>query len=439
MCLRFKSYTLILMVILAFPTLAPAKESQPNVKALVQDNTAFAVDMYKKLYGTSGNIFLSPYSISTALAMTYAGAKETTREQMAKTLRFSLEPKDLDPAFGFLQSTLSKAQKGGDVSLSLANSLWPQKGYNLIPKYLKLSKKYYGVSITSLDYQDQPEEARKTINNWVKEKTHDKIRDIIPPNSLNTATKLVLANAICFKGKWERRFEADLTENAPFFISSENSIKTPMMKHTGMFKYADIKSFQILEMPYAGNKLSMIALLPKGRDGLKPLENELSTKSLNLWKNKMVPTKVLVHFPKFEITSAFNLSDTLISMGMASAFSAKDANFSGIAPRNNDPLYLSSFIHKAFVEVNEQGTQASAATLNTVQDAVSVGEPVLPVFRADHPFIFLIQENQTGAILFMGRLLEPTAARKTDTQDNLPSSNKKSSHKDRSNLKSLHK
>ena len=416
MSLTFRAHTIILMVILALPALAPATESQVNAKILAQDNTAFAVDLYKKLYTTSGNIFLSPYSISTALATTYAGAGSGTRKQMAKALRFSLKQKELDRAFGFLQSTLSKAQSEGNVSLSVVNSVWPQKGYDILPEYLDLLKKYYGASITPLDYQSQPGEARKTINNWVQERTQGKIKDIVAPDTINAMTKLVIANAICFRGKWERRFEADLTETAPFFVSSENSVQAPMMTHTALFNYGDLESLQILQMPYVGNELSMIVLLPKGLDGIKLLESDLSSDNLNFWKNKMASTNVLVYFPKFEFTSTFYLADTLVSMGMVDAFSSKDANFSGISPRNKEPLYLSSVIHKAFVKVSEEGTEASAATTITVPDGISLREPLIPVFRADHPFIFLIQENQTGSILFMGRVSEPTTAKAANTR-----------------------
>jgi serpin B len=427
MWLIFRAHTLIFMLILAFPVLTPATESGLNVETLGQDNTAFAIDLYKKLCKGTGNLSVSPYSISSILAITGAGALGNTRKQMARTLRFSLEQKNLDPAFESLRLTLSKIEGKIGVSLNIANAIWPQIGYSLAPKYLDQAKRYYGISITPLDYQNKPGDAGKTINKWVQERTKDKIKDIIPPDSINAMTKIVLTNAICFRGDWEQKFESDLTRKAPFFVTSENSVEIPMMKHAGTFKYGDMKSFQILEMPYVGNDLSMIAILPRETEGLKALESDLSTENLKLWKNKMVPTNVLVHFPKFAITSGFDLSDILISMGMVDAFSSRDANFGGIAPQSNKPLYLSSVVQKAFLEVNEEGTEAAAATLIEVPDSISVRAPMLKVFQADHPFIFLIRENLTGTILFIGRVSEPIQVKENDTEDNPPSSNQKNS------------
>ncbi|MFH0958506.1 MAG: serpin family protein [Pseudomonadota bacterium] len=408
MRLIFRAQILILILLLAFPFFAPAEENQVYVETLVRDNSAFAIDLYKKLFTRTGNIFISPYSMSTSLAMTYAGAQGNTRKQMANVLRFSLEQKSLDPTFDSLSSTLEKLSGRGLVCLNMANSLWTQKGYNILPEYQDQLKTYYGVSTVSLDYQSQQGEAIKKINGWVEEKTQGRIKDIITPEAINSNTKMVLTNAICFQGAWEQKFEDDLTEDSKFFVSSGNSTEIQMMRHTGMFKYSDIESLQILEMPYAGNELSMIALLPRETEGLKAIESDISSENLNLWKNKMASTKVLVQFPKFEILSSFELSDELVSMGMIDAFNSRDANFEGIAPRKNEPLFLSAVIHKAFVEVDEEGTQASAATSTMAADGISFHDKQIPVFRADHPFIFLIQENQTGCILFMGRVSEPT-------------------------------
>lgn len=434
---RLKAHILILMVILAFPILAPATENTSNVENLVRDNSAFAIDLYKRLCTRTGNISVSPYSISASLAMICAGAQGNTRKQMAEALRFSLEQKSIDPAFGSLRLTLKNLEDNGGVSLIVANSLWPQKGYDILPEYRNLLKTCYGALITSVDYQRQPGQTIETINNWVDETTQGKIKDIVAPDTINATTKLVIANAICFKGKWERKFEADLTKNSPFSISLENSVQAPMMTHTALFNYADLESLQILEMPYVGKELSMIVLLPKEPDGIKLLERDLSNENLNLWKNKMASSNVLIYFPKFELTSTFYLADTLVSMGMVDAFSAKDANFSGIALRTNEPLYLSSVIHKAFLEVKEEGTEASAATLLSVPDGMSIKEPRIPVFRADHPFIFLIQENHTGTILFMGRVSEPSVEKKTDTQGKFPSPTKENLQQEKPDQKGL--
>ena len=403
MQLILSATALVLLVVLAFSGLTPAAESKVNVETLVQDNSSFAIDLYRKLSTAGGNIFLSPFSVSNALAMTYAGARDNTQKQMASALKFSLDQRELTPAFGMLHSRLNQLQGTGNISLDAANSLWPKNDYKLLPEYLELVKRYYGVSITSLDYQANPEQARETINEWVAKNTRDKIKDIIPPGSLNAETRLVLANAIYFKGEWEQKFKADLTENLEFFLSSNRSVQTPMMTQTAHFRYAKVESLQILELPYIGNELSMLVLLPKQTDGLKSVENNLSLENLRILKGRMAPTKILVHIPKFEITSTFFLADTLASMGMVDAFSRKDANFRGIAVRQDQPLYLSSVIHKAFVEVSEEGTEASAATVADMASESHLVKPPEPPpeFRADHPFIFLIQENQTGSILFI--------------------------------------
>lgn len=407
MWLIFRAHTLKLVLILAFSGLAPAMESRLNVETVVQDNTAFAMDLYKKLCTGTGNLSVSPYSISSNLAMTCAGALGNTQKQMTRTLRFSLGQKSVDPAFESLRLTLDKIEGKTGASLNIGSAIWPQTGYSLTTKYLNQSKRYYGISLTPLDYQNQPAEAVKTINKWVKEKTNDKIKEIISPDGINADTKIVLTNAVYFRGDWDQKFQSNLTEKAPFYITSANSFETPMMKQCGIFRYGDMKSFQILEMPYAGKDLSMIVILPREIEDLKLLESELSTEKLNFWKNKMAPANVLVHFPKFAITSSFEFSDTLVSMGMVDAFSPKDANFAGIAPLAGKPLHLSSVIQKAFVEVNEEGTEASAATSIAVADSISVSESNPKVFRADHPFIFIIQENHTGTILFIGRVSEP--------------------------------
>jgi serpin B len=423
------------MLTLILPALARAADSSVILEKLVKDNTVFAIELYKKLCSETGNIAISPYSISASLAMACAGARGDTQKQMTETLRFSVEPKSVQPAFESLRLMLDKLEGKGGVSLNVANSLWTQKGYDISPEYKDLLKKYFGASLISLDYKSQTGEAIKTINDWVDAKTKGRIKDVITPDSINPNTKMVLTNGIYFKGDWEEKFDYDLTEDSNFFISSDDSIEIQMMKHTGVFKYAKIESLQILEIPYADNELSMIAILPKDTEGIGALERNLSSENLNIWKSKMGSTKVLAHIPRFKILSSFDLSDALVSMGMIDAFNSRDANFNGIAPRNDDPLFLSTLIHKAFVEVNEEGTQASAATSVIATDEISLNDTQIPVFRADHPFIFLIQENQTGSILFMGRVSEPNKAQKTNAQKNINSSDKKNSHNGRLNPK----
>jgi serpin B len=393
---------IFLMALSCYPLFAG---TQSDVETLVQDNSAFALDLYQKLRMSEGNMFFSPYSISTALAMTYAGARGNTEKEMATTLRFSLGQKHLHVAFAELESRLNESKKAGNVTLSVANSLWPQKGYEFLPEYLSLTKKCYGLSITPVDYKRAREKARTIINTWVENETQEKIRNLIQPGVLNALTRLVLVNAVYFKGNWESQFKPGQTKDALFFLSSEKSVRSPMMSQKQRFRYGEFESLQILELPYVGNGLSMLVLLPKEADGLKQLESSLSVESLNRWTGRLWKREVLVSLPKFKMTSKFKLDKTLVSMGMVDAFSATKANFAGMVGRP-DWLCIGAVLHKAFVDVKEEGTEAAAATGVVV--GITSMPPPTPTFRADHPFVFLIQDTQTGSILFVGRVTDPT-------------------------------
>jgi serine protease inhibitor len=400
-----KAIALCFMLSIALSCSLVFAGEQADEEILVQDNSAFAIDLYQRLCATDGNIFFSPFSISTALAMTYAGARGNTEKQMAKTLRFSLDQENLHPAFANIESRLNKLQKAGNVKLSVANSLWPQQDYRFLNEYLSLIKKHYGVSITPVDYKHACEAARKMINEWVEDKTQDKIKDLIQPGILDALTRLVLVNAIYFKGNWESKFKTNLTKDAPFYVSPSKSVQAPIMTQKQEFRYAEIETLQVLELPYVGDELSMIVLLPQKADGLTQLESSLTVENLNRWKRRLAKREVLVFLPKFKMTSIFQLDKTLASMGMVDAFIDSKANFAGMDGRP-DWLYIGAVLHKAFVDVNEQGTEAAAATA-VVMKARGMPAPP-PTFRADHPFVFLIHENRTGSILFMGRVTDPT-------------------------------
>jgi serpin B len=376
-----------------------------DIETLVQDNSTFALALYQKLRSSGGNIFFSPYSLSTALAMTYAGARGDTERQMEKTLHFSLDQKHLHPAFAELQSKLNAVQNNKKIKLNTANSLWPQQDYKFLDEYLTLVKQYYGVSITPVDYKHAREAARELINNWVEDKTQHKIKNPIQRGLLDPLTRLVLVNAIYFKGNWASQFESSQTRNAAFFLSPGKSVQTPMMSQKRQFRYAELESLQLLELPYVGSQLSMLVLLPKERGGLAQLESSLSMEDLKRWKSRLHDTDVLVFLPKFKVTSQFRLDKTLMTMGMADAFSETKANFAGMDGKPNW-LYISAVIHKTFVDVNEEGTEAAAATAVAIQARGIPAQP--PTFRADHPFLFLIYENQTDSILFLGRIIDPT-------------------------------
>ena len=380
-------------------------DEQTDEEILVQDNFAFAIDLYQRLRALDGNLIFSPYSISTALAMTYAGARDNTEKEMAETLWFSLGQETLHPAFSSLESGLNKLQKAGNVRLSVANSLWPQQDYEFLNEYLSLIKKHYGVSVTPVDFKRAGEAARKMINTWAEDQTQQKIKDLIQPGALDALTRLVLVNAIYFKGNWKIQLETGRTKDAPFYISPDNSVQVPMMAQKQTFGYAEYETLQVLELPYVGGELSMIVLLPRKINGLEQLESTLTAENLKQWTRRLVKREVLVFIPKFNVTSMFRLDKTLAAMGMVDAFRKGTANFAGMDGRP-DWLYVGAMLHKAFVEVNEKGTEAAAATAVVMKGKSTPARP--PTFRADHPFIFLTRESRTGSILFIGRVSDPT-------------------------------
>jgi serpin B len=349
-----------------------------------------------------GNLFFSPYSVSTALAMTYGGARGNTEVEMAHTLHFSPDQARLHPAVALLEAALNAVQAKGNVQLKVANALWPQEGYAFLDEYLALVEEYYRASITALNYGDA-EAARTTINTWVEEKTEGQIRDLIPAGILDALTRLVLTNAIYFKGDWAKRFDEDRTERAPFWVTPAASSDVPMMSQVETLGYsAREPGLQVLELPYAGHDLSMIVLLPGERDGIAALEDALIVENLTSWIDDLKPMEVEVHLPRFKLSCQFGLGSALKAMGMVDAFDYA-ADFSGMDGTKS--LYISVVIHQASVDVNEEGTEAAAATAVVMKLKALPLPP--PVFRADHPFVFLIRENQTGSILFIGRMANP--------------------------------
>jgi serine protease inhibitor len=373
--------------------------------ALVQGNTAFALDLYGSLIEGHENLFLSPFSISTALAMTYAGARGETAAQMARALHFPRDGESLHAAFARLRARVDRVQAEGDVALAVANALWPQAGYPFLEPFLELALTYYGVTIQPLDYGDAAG-ARQRINAWVEEQTQSRIVELIPPGVLDALTRLVLVNAIYFKGSWASQFEPERTAEAPFWIGPQEAVTAPLMAQKGKFRYGEQEGLQVLELPYVGEALSMLVLLPRERDGLPDLERRLSPETLARWAERLVRREVAVWLPKFTLTSEYVLNRALVALGMEGPFLADKADFSGMDGRPQW-LYIAAVFHKAFVEVNEEGTEAAAATA-VVMKARSLPLPP-PTFRADHPFLFLIRENETGSILFLGRVTDPLA------------------------------
>jgi serpin B len=404
---------LLSSVVLSVPMAAPAQ-----VESLVAGNTGFALNLYTELATNSGNLFFSPYSISTCLAMTYAGARGETEAQMAQVLGFGTNQQQFASLFGELQSELEAEQVTNVLELNIANALWTQEGFPFLAAFLETATNQYQASVSQADFVTQAAAATQTINNWVAQETENKIQNILPAGLINPLTRLVLANAIYFLGVWTESFAETNTSTQPFYLSSTNVVEAPLMYepapsagHGILFNYmasddfdGQGTGFQAIELPYASNQVSMVILLPAQADGLGQLEQQLSPAFLSNVLAQMAAQQVSIYLPRFTNESSFNLTTTLAAMGMPDAFTPDVADFSGMDGMTD--LYLSFVLHKAWVQVSEAGTQAAAATVSGITTTIVGGFP--PTFRADHPFIFLIRDTQSGSILFLGRLANPT-------------------------------
>lgn len=375
-----------------------------GVMSVAESNNRFALDLYAELAGVEPgrNLFFSPSSISTALAMTLTGARGTTAEEMRKTLRFALEDAALHAAMADLTDRLGGTGEG--MELSIANALWGQRDFELLPEFLELNRTHYGAGLRLVDFVGATEEARQEINAWVGEETREKIPELIPRGLLDRSTRLVLTNAIYFKGTWKLRFDTELTRELPFHVSADREVTAPMMTlRAPELGYLEGDGFQALELPYVGERASMVLLLPDESRNLTALEEQLDAESLVTMMGEMRPRELeSVLLPRFTMTRKFRLEETLGRMGMPSAF-GEGADFSGMTGHRD--LFISNVVHEAFVQVNEEGTEAAAATAVAMRKSAYVPKPV---FRADRPFVFLIRDNETGTILFMGRVVDPT-------------------------------
>jgi serpin B len=378
-------------------------EESSMIKKIVQNNTAFALDLYQQLQPSKGNLFFSPFSISAALAMTYAGASENTAGQMATVLHFTADPDHLHESMGQLISQLNSVQKETDIELKIANAIWTQKGYPFLDEFIRIVRQSYLAELNQADFVAAEDAARQAINSWVEQQTDQKIKDLIPPKVLNDLTRLVLVNAVYFKGFWESQFKPADTMDLDFWLSADTTVTVPLMHQEHKFGYWENEWLQVLEMPYKDEPLSLVVLLPKEIAGISDLEQKLTTENILTWQNSLRKRKVIVLFPKFKLESEFSLNRILAAMGMADAFDPQRADFSAMVGRKE--LYISAVLHKAFVEVSEEGTEAAAAT-GVVVSAMSAGH-VPPIFKADHPFVFYIRDNASQSILFLGRLTDP--------------------------------
>jgi len=390
------------------------RDTSPNVNeadlaTVVDGNSAFGFDLYQALREEGGNLFFSPYSISLALAMTYAGARGETAQQMADTLHFTLSQDRLHPAFNSLDIELSqrgegaKGKDGEGFRLHIVNAIWGQEGYKFLSEFLDVLAENYGAGLRPLDFANAPEESRITINNWVSNQTEGRIEDLIPQGLIDALTRLVLTNAIYFNAAWQHPFNEDMTEDGPFYLLDGGEVTLPMMKQTESFSYAEGDGYQAIELPYDGGELSMVILLPRAGQ-FETFEDSLDAQRVDAILKQLEGRRVALTMPRFEFESSFGLKEALAAMGMPVAFSG-DADFSGMT--GNRDLYIADVIHKAFVSVDEAGTEAAAATAVVMRLTALPGTPV--AVTVDRPFVFLIRDIETGAILFVGRMVAPSA------------------------------
>ena len=374
---------------------------------VIEANNRFAINLYSQYKSEEGNIFFSPFSISTAMAMVYEGAEGKTAKEIKSVFGFPKYDNSRRNQYSNLLSEINK--KDNEYALKTANALWAEQDFHFLDEYLTTVEKYYEGKTTNLDFRNEPEASRLIINNWVEDKTNNKIKDLFPEGSIHPLTRLVLTNAIYFKAEWLKQFDADKTRDMNFRVNPDKSIKVPMMQRTdrkSIFDYTQNEDLQILEMPYAGEDLSMLILLPLD-DDIEVLENSFTIEKLTEWKKSLRKRRVNIYIPKFKFETKYFLSETLSDLGMPTAFT-NSADFSGMTGTKD--LKIDKVIHQAFIEVNEEGTEAAAATgvIMAMKSFRKQKHPT-PVFKADHPFIFIIQQNETGNILFMGRVRNPNS------------------------------
>jgi serpin B len=385
----------------------PRPDAEADLSALVEGSTLFAFELYRALRDEDGNLFFAPHSISAALAMLYAGARGETERQMAETLHFNLPQARLHQAYEVLNTALvpdarnAQGQDEEGFSLRVANALWGQSGYDFLPQYLELLSRHYGAGLQEVDFQTSPEQAREEINSWVGEQTEGHIEDLLPEGAVSAMTRLILTNAVYFKAAWLHTFAEELTEERAFTLLDETEVMVPMMQQTETFRYTQLDGLQIIELSYVGERLVMLVLLPDA-GAFQEFEAALNPNIVGEAVNDLSSSRVRLTMPKFSYSSNVSLSSTLSNMGMPSAF-LESADFSGLAARQE--LFIQDVLHEAFVLVDEEGTEAAAATGVAVGIASLEPEPI--ELMVDRPFIYLIRDLETGTVLFLGRVLNP--------------------------------
>jgi serine protease inhibitor len=378
------------------PLTTGTDEGKKLSEAAARSVNEFACDLYKKLAGAKGSLFLSPYSVSSALCMTYAGARGQTAAEMEKVLRAT---PDVHRYMGALVNEINAVPKD-TAAVSVASAIWPAAGTKLLPEFVQTVRDGYAAGVAPLDYKASASKAAKVINNWVSKHTNDKIKEIVNAGVLNKNTQLVLTNAVYFKSQWAHKFEPGDTRVQPFRISDAKTVRLPLMYEEGRFRYAKTDNAAIAELPYKNGRFSMLVLLPDKKTDLSALELRLSAASLDKWTSGLRERLLDLYLPKFRTESSFELSKTLAALGMPSAFGS-GADFTGM--NGTGGLSIGSVLHKTFVDVTEDGTEAAAATAVVMLTSAAPSQERPLEFRADRPFIYIIKDCRSGAIIFIGR------------------------------------
>ncbi len=413
---QYRKFLLFVVVAMCFAALASTLVSdvraEEDMKSIANSVNAFSFDLYMKCRKPNENLFLSPYSAAVALTMAYAGARGETESQMAKVLHYAPGQGTVHKALSDLQRAILSSGGGAGPELNIANALWGQQGYKFEEPFLDLLNRDYGSPLRTVDFQGNPGAAAERINEWASHETKGIIKDVVTPGDFSALTRLILANAIYFKGMWRAPFSKNLTTDEDFTLPDGNKERVKMMKKTADFVYAESEDFQVLEVPYKGEALSMVVFLPRRCDMLTRCEETLTSRELLQTMASMQSTMVQVFLPRFKLTGSYRLNDTLTTLGMRNAFLRQKADFTEIGAEK-PRLFIDQVLQKTFAEVNELGTEAAAVTFHTaLAGAPDIRTPPIPVFRADHPFIFLIRHRPSNCILFMGRVTSPPAAGK---------------------------
>ncbi len=380
-----------------------------ETKTIHQNNTDFAFELYKNLDDKTKNIFLSPYSISTAMAMTYSGSGSQTSKELAAGMHFDTDIKKSDEAFKILIEAIN-SRNNEDIKMSVANRLFGDQRFKFNQTYIDGVKNNFGAPLEKVDFVKDLEGSRKKINSWVESKTENKIKELIKEKVMDDSTKLVLVNAIYFYGDWAKQFDSTYTAKKDFHLDNTNKISHKLMWQKSYFEYMETDEFQAIRMPYKGNTIYMEVYLPKSKDGIAEFEKTLTSANHEKWNKSFHSEEVYLTFPKFKMTADFSLGKIFEEkMGMKTAFSDA-ADFYGMVEKKEQGLKISKVIHKAFIDVSEKGTEAAAATaviMQLVTTSIHHEPDPYKIFTADHPFFFMIKDKSTGSILFMGKVMNP--------------------------------